>query len=163
MKIEEVYDEFTLVVLEMEKEVAVKGDVDFPGTAGRLQLVSERPGMIRVVARYHRLLAQMHSVLEGMGSVRVSDETGGRNKEKNDPANEEISKVPVEVSPIEETIKERMTMIEDVLEYASSHTGISVKLLAAVAWAESRMIPCAVNVKGVPCAHDHQCFVNDFL
>jgi len=41
-----------------------------------------------------------------------------------------------------------MVMIEDVLEYASTQTGISVDLLAAVAWAESKMLPYAINVRG---------------
>jgi len=45
-------------------------------------------------------------------------------------------------------MRERMVMIEDELEYASSQVGITVDLLAAVAWAESKMLPYAINVQG---------------
>lgn len=129
-------------------DAEVKGDEIFTSATERLQLVSERPGMIRVAARYHRLLAQMQSVLDDMSSVRVSHEARDSTTGKHDPANEEMWEVYARVCPMEETVRERMMVIEDVLEYASSQTGISVELLAAVAWAESSMIPYAVNVKG---------------
>jgi hypothetical protein len=41
-----------------------------------------------------------------------------------------------------------MALIEDVLEYASQEVGITVDLLAAVAWAESKMLLYAINLKG---------------
>lgn len=129
-------------------EADVKGDEIFTAATEQLQLVSERPGVIRVAARYHRLLAQMQSVLDDVSSVPVSDEARDGTTGKDDPANEEMLEVYGRVCPIEATVRERRMMIEDVLEYASSQTGISVELLAAVAWAESSMIPYAVNVKG---------------
>jgi len=118
-------------------------------TAKLLPLLPHRVGKVRVATRYEGLLAQMDSLLDGMGLVPASDIVddcweGFMNRNENDPADEGIAAgVPLEV-----TIRERMVMIKDVLEYASSEAGIPVDLLAAVAWAETTIFPYAINLRG---------------
>lgn len=121
----------------------------FSSVAERLPLLNERRGKVRVAKQYKGLLAQMGSILEeGMDSLQVSNAV--------EDFKEELVSIEVNAAsegisaggPIEKTIRERMVMIADVLEYASTQTGISVDLLAAVAWAESKMLPYAINVRG---------------
>jgi hypothetical protein len=88
-------------------------------------------------------MTQMQSILGDRGPLKVSAVMEDRGEERNSTDDE----IPT-TSPIGETIRERMALIEDVLEYASSQVGIAVDLLAAVAWAESKMLPYAINVKG---------------
>lgn len=117
--------------------------------AVQLPCLNERPKKIRMATKYKAVLVQMSSILEDMGSVQISDaEANSRVKpvfiEGNDPYYQEISTG----FTLEEIIRQRMETIEEVLEYASSQMGISVNLLAAVAWAESKMMPYALNVGG---------------
>ncbi|MBN1254279.1 MAG: transglycosylase SLT domain-containing protein [Deltaproteobacteria bacterium] len=111
--------------------------------------VHERPGKVKVATEYARLLSQMSSILEDMGSVKtlVALEDCGEGfagRYESVVADEGILSVPT----IEEIMRQRMVTIEDVLEYVSSQIGISTDLLAAVAWAESKMLPYAINVRG---------------
>jgi len=117
--------------------------------AVQLPLLKERPKKIMMETEYKAVLTQMSSILEDMGSVQTSDieENGGNEPvliEENDSYYEEM---PTGYT-LEEIIRRRMETIEEVLEYASSQMGISVDLLAAVAWAESKMMPYALNVRG---------------
>jgi hypothetical protein len=107
------------------------------------------PKKVKMATEYKALLAQMSSLLEDMGSGQVSyaEENGGAvisNIEEPDSVYEEMSAG----FPLEAIIRERMLTVKEVLEYASSQMGISVDLLAAVAWAESKMLPYALNVRG---------------
>jgi hypothetical protein len=111
--------------------------------------VHERPGKVRVATEYAGLLSQMSSVLEDMDSMQTlvameDPGEGSTDRSEGILLDEGILAVP----PIEEIIKKRMVIIEDVLEYVSSQMGISTDLLAAVAWAESKMLPYAINVRG---------------
>ena len=106
--------------------------------AERLPLLPERRGKVQVATKYKGLLTQMGSILEDMDSLQVSDAVEDRREEfasieGNAFADEGMS---AEV-PMEKTIRERLVMVEDVLEYASTQTGISEDLLAAVALAGS--------------------------
>ena len=120
--------------------------------AERFPLLQERPGKVRVATRYARLLAQMDSILENMDPVQTADvaydpydlSAGFMWSNGTKPA---VAGIAVS-SPIEEMMRERMVMIEDELEYASSQVGIPVDLLAAVTWAECKMLPYAINVQG---------------
>ncbi|OGP81399.1 MAG: hypothetical protein A2Z08_02955 [Deltaproteobacteria bacterium RBG_16_54_11] len=132
-----------------DKERQAKEDEQLAIAAKLLPLLPHGVGKVRVATRYEGLLAQMDSVLDGMGPVPASDIVedcweGFMNRNENDPADEGIAAgVPLEV-----TIRERMVMIRDVLEYASSEAGIPVDLLAAVAWAETTIFPYAINLRG---------------
>jgi hypothetical protein len=120
--------------------------------AGRFPLLQERPGKVEVAAQYRGLLAQMDSILEDMTPVQAAEAAydpydltaGFMQRDEISPA---VAGVSVS-DPVEEMIRERMVMIEDELEYASSQVGIPVDLLAAVAWAECKMLPYAINVQG---------------
>lgn len=134
-----------------DKEHIAKEQESKPFVSAAVQLprLNERPKKIRMETKYKAVLAQMSSILEDMGSVQISDaEENSREEavfiEGNDPYYGEISKG----FTLEEIIRQRMGTIEDVLEYASSQMGISVDLLAAMAWAESKMMPYALNVRG---------------
>jgi hypothetical protein len=126
-----------------EKEEARKADEQLSSAAKQLPRLNERQGKLRVATRYKELLAQMQSILGERGPGPVSGAMDDQGEEL-DPADEGVSMG----FPIGETIRERMVLIEDVLEYASSQAGITVDLLAAVAWAESKMLPYAINAKG---------------
>jgi hypothetical protein len=132
-----------------KKESEAKEDEQLSLAAKLLPLLPEKPGKVRVATRYEGLLAQMDSVLEGVGPVQGSDLMEDlwerfMNRNENDPMDGGIAVgVPQAVS-----VRERMGMIQDVLEYASSQAGISIDLLAAVAWAETTIFPYAINVKG---------------
>jgi hypothetical protein len=114
-----------------------------------LPLLNERPEKIRMATEYSALLAQMSSILEDMGSVQISDaeKNSGEKPVSIEGADSYYEKMSAG-SPLEAIIRERMGTIEGALEYASSQMGISVDLLAAVAWAESKMMPYALNVGG---------------
>ncbi|MCJ7664021.1 MAG: lytic transglycosylase domain-containing protein [Desulfobacterales bacterium] len=149
MPIERVPDEASPVSEDKNKEREAKEDEQLSIAAKLLPLLPHRVGKVRVATRYEGLLAQMDSVLDGMGPVPASDALeecweGFMNRNENAPADDGIAAgVPLEV-----TIQERMVMIKDVLEYASSEAGIPVDLLAAVAWAETTIFPYAINVRG---------------
>jgi hypothetical protein len=132
-----------------EKEGGGKESERFSSAVGGLPRLNERLGKVRVATRYEGLLAQMDSILEDIGSAQESEVVENRGEERmirdeDDPTDEGISAG----SSLEAIIRERMVMIGDVLEYASLQAGITVDLLAAVAWAESKMLPYAINVKG---------------
>ena len=157
---ESVYDSITMPIERAsDKSIPATADTgqagekkehgQFSNVTERLPLLNERRGKVRVAKKYKGLLAQMGSILEeDIDSLQVSN------------AAEDLREglVSIEVNaayegvsaggPIKKTIRERMMMIADVLEYASTQTGISVDLLAAVAWAESKMLPYAINVRG---------------
>jgi len=149
MPIERIPDEVSPAGEDKEKEREAKENTQLLIAAKLLPLLPHRVGKVRVATRYEGLLAQMDSVLDGMGPVPATDAMedcweGFMNRNENDPADEGIAAgVPLEV-----TIRERMVMIKDVLEYASSQAGIPVDLLAAVAWAETTIFPYAINVRG---------------
>jgi len=161
-KIKPFYDSITIhiertsegafsAVEHQEKTGEEKEREQLSNAAGRLPRLNKKPGKVRVATRYKGLLAQMDSILEDIdiGSVQASEVAGDYQKGlmsryADDPVDTEMSLG----SPIEEIIRARMVVIGDVLEYASSQAGITVDLLAAVAWAESKMLPYAINVQG---------------
>ncbi|MCJ7663417.1 MAG: transglycosylase SLT domain-containing protein [Desulfobacterales bacterium] len=149
MPIERAPDGVSPVSEDRDREREAKEDEQLAVAAKLLPLLPHREGKVRVATRYEGLLAQMDLVLDGMGPVQASDAVedcweGFMNRNENAPADDGIAAgVPLEVS-----IRERMVMIKDVLEYASSQAGIPVDLLAAVAWAETTIFPYAINVRG---------------
>lgn len=116
--------------------------------AGRLPLLQERPGKVQVATRYKGLLNQMGSILGDMDLVKTAEVAHDLSKgfmrsgETNPAAAVSVN------DPVEGIMRERMVMIEEELEYASLQVGIPVDLLAAVAWAECKMLPYAINVQG---------------
>lgn len=149
MPIERDSEEALPVDADKEQEREAKEDEQLSMAAKLLPLLPERPGKVRVATKYEGLLAQMDSVLDGMGPVQASDMVedlweGFMNRNGNDPVDEGI----VAGVPLAVPIRERMIMIKDELEYASSQAGIPVDLLAAVAWAETKIFPYAINVRG---------------
>jgi hypothetical protein len=148
MRIERTPD--TIFTVTEDKKQAPEEQRDQSSIAAeRLPFLNEMPKKVRMATEYKALLAQMSSLLEDMGSGQVSyvEENGGAvlaNIEEPDAVYEEMSAG----SPLEAIIRERMASVKEVLEYASSQMGISVDLLAAVAWAESKMLPYALNVGG---------------
>ena len=149
MRIERIRGNVFALNEDKEQAVAERESERFSRTARRLPLLNERPEKIRMATEYKALLAQMSLILKDMGFVQVTDavensEEGPASIARIDSDYEEISIG----SPLEAIIRERMVTIEKVLEYASLQMGISVDLLAAVAWAESKMLPYALNVGG---------------
>jgi soluble lytic murein transglycosylase-like protein len=148
MRIERTPD--TVFTVTEDKKRATEEEQDQSSIAAvRLPHLNERPEKVRMAKEYKALLAQMSSILEDMGSEQISyaEENGGAvlaSIKETDSVYEEMS----EGSPLEAIIRERMVTVKEVLEYASSQMGISVDLLAAVAWAESKMLPYALNVRG---------------
>ncbi len=159
-KIQQPHDSMTMPIERDSQEVSpthtdkerareAKEDEQLALAAKLLPLLRVKPGKVKVATRYEGLLAQMDSVLDGMGPVQAPDLVEDlwekfMNRNENDATAEGIAAgVPLDV-----TIRERMVMIKEALEYASSQAGISVDLLAAVAWAETTMFPYAINVKG---------------
>jgi hypothetical protein len=132
-----------------DKEKEAKEDEQLSLNAKLLPLLPQGQGKMRVAMRYEGLLAQMDSTLEGMGPVAGSDLMEDlwerfMNRNESDPVVEGIAAgVPLAV-----TVRDRMVMIKDALEYASSQSGIPVELLAAVAWAETTIFPYAINLRG---------------
>jgi hypothetical protein len=159
-KIEQRYDSMTMpmersaaealpVNADKEKEREAKEDEQLALHAKLLPLLPYGVGKMRVATRYERLLTQMDSVVDGMGPVQGSDMMedlwqGFMNRHENNPADEGI----VAGVPLAVTVRERMVMIKDELEYASAQAGIPVDLLAAVAWAETTIFPYAINLRG---------------
>jgi hypothetical protein len=132
-----------------EKEREAKEDEQLALHAKLLPLLPHSGGKVRVATRYEGLLAQMDSVLDGMGPVQGSDIVEDfwqefMNRSENEHADEGI----VAGVPLAVTVQERMIMIRDELEYASTQAGIPVDLLAAVAWAETTIFPYAINLRG---------------
>jgi soluble lytic murein transglycosylase-like protein len=149
MRIERVRGDVLTLNENKGRAVAERESERFSRAAIRLPLLNERPEKIRMATEYKALLAQMSLILKDMGSVQVTDAVensgeGPASIEKIDSDHEDMS---IGYS-LEAIIRERMVTIENVLEYASSQMGISVDLLAAVAWAESKMMPYALNVRG---------------
>ena len=147
MRIERIPHDISSLIEGKEREREKKENEQLSSAAEQLPRLNERLGNVRVSTRYEGLLAQMGSIL--IGSVQASDVVEGRWKElmsrnDNDPANEGMPAG----SPLGAVIRERMGIIEDVLQYASSQAEITIDLLAAVAWAESKMLPYALNVEG---------------
>ena len=148
MRIERTSDKVFTVT--EDKEQATEEERDQSSIAAvRLPLLNERPEKVRMAKKYKALLAQMSSILEDMDSGQISHAEGNSGEvlasiEETDSVYEEMSAG----SPLEAIIRERMVTIKEVLEYASSQMGISVDLLAAVAWTESKMLPYALNVRG---------------
>ncbi|MCJ7547824.1 MAG: lytic transglycosylase domain-containing protein [Deltaproteobacteria bacterium] len=149
MPIERIPDAASPANAAKEKERAAKEDEQLALAAKLLPLLPHGVGKVRVATRYEGLLAQMDSVLEGVGPVQGSDMVENlwqefMNRHENDPADEGI----VAGVPLAVTVRERMVMIKDELEYASAQAGIPVDLLAAVAWAETTIFPYAINLRG---------------
>lgn len=149
MRIERIPDDFLSFIEDTEQAVEEKGSKQLSSASERLPLLNERPEKVRMAKEYKDLLAQMSSILDNMGSAPVWgamedrwDELAGI--DGNNPASEWMSAE----SPLEAIVQERVAMVKDVLKYASSQMGVSMDLLAAVAWAESKLLPYAVNVKG---------------
>jgi hypothetical protein len=134
---------------DKEKKDKERESKQYVSATEPLPFLNKRPGKVRVATQYKSLLAQMDLILEDIGSVRVSNAVEDRWEtlariEGNDSPCGGMS----EGSTLETIIRKRMVMIQDMLEYASSQAGIPMDLLAAVAWAESKMLPYAVNVRG---------------
>jgi len=147
--IEKAPDEALSAIENQEKKGGEKESKQHSNVTGRLPVLKKRPGKVRVATRYNGLLTQMDSILEDMDPVQTADvahdlKEGFMRRDENNP---DVARISVG-APIEEMIRERMVMIEAELEYASSQVGIPVDLLAAVAWAESKMLPYAINVQG---------------
>jgi hypothetical protein len=152
MRIERIPDKLFSFVEDTEQAVKEKESKQFSSAAEQLPLLNERPAKVRMAKEYKDLLFQMSSILENIGSVPVGGAMEDRWEELagiegNNLASEWMSAE----SPLEAIVRERMVMVEDVLKYASSQMGVSVDLLAAVAWAESKLLPYAVNVQGKAC------------
>jgi len=134
---------------DKDKEREAKEDEQLSLHAKLLPLLPQKLGKVRVATRYEGLLAQMDSALEGMGPIvspDLEEDCWERFmiRDASDPEDEGIAAgVPLAV-----TVRERMAMIKEVLDYASSQAGISADLLAAVAWAETTIFPYAINVRG---------------
>jgi hypothetical protein len=160
-KIQPPYDSITMPVIvffdefvhdfdnEKEKKTEDREDEHVSSIAEKFPHLHERPGKVRVATEYAGLLSQMSSVLEDIGSTKTSIAMEDRGegfvgRYESILIDEGILAVP----STEEIMRQRMVIIEDVLEYVSSQMGISTDLLAAVAWAESKMLPYAINVKG---------------
>jgi hypothetical protein len=149
MRIERIRGNVFILTEDKEQAAEEWESKQCSSAAVQLPLLNERPEKIRMATDYKALLSQMSSILEDAGSVQVSDaeaNSGGKPVilEGVDSYLEEMSAG----FTLEEIIRERMVTIEEVLEYASSQMGISVDLLAAVAWAESKMLPYALNAHG---------------
>jgi hypothetical protein len=149
MRIVKIPDKCFSFVEAKEQAVKEKESKQISRATEQLPLLNERPEKVRMAKEYKDLLAQMSSILDNMGAVSVWgamedrwDELAGI--EGNNLASQWMSAE----SPLEVIVRERMVMVEDVLKYASSQMGVSLDLLAAVAWAESRLLPYAVNVQG---------------
>ena len=170
MPIERCPNDSSSVTDEREEEKAQKGTDRLSSAALLLPRVNGRPGLLTVSTRYAGLLVQMDSILaqkkhaqapgsfadreQGLkdrdnkiNTTQVRDNKNNTTQERTNTNAATDDNMP-RSSPIEETIRERMTMINDVLEYAASQVGITADLLAAVAWAESTMLPYAINVQG---------------
>lgn len=158
-EVEPLYDSITMRIektsdtvssaTEDKKQATENERVQSSNAAVRLTHLNERPEKVRMAKEYKALLAQMSSILEDMSAKQISyaEKNGGEvfaSSEETDAIYEEMSAG----SPLEAIIRERMVTVKEVLEYASSQMGISVDLLAAVAWAESKMLPYALNVRG---------------
>ena len=144
-------DESDLDLDNTDKEKKIEGGEDehISSTTKKFPQLHERPGKVKVATEYARLLSQMTSILRDMDSAQTlvalkDHEEGYTGRYESIVADEGILLVPT----IEEIMRQRMVIIEDVLEYVSSQMGISTDLLAAVAWAESKMLPYAINVRG---------------
>jgi soluble lytic murein transglycosylase-like protein len=133
-----------------DKKQAIEEEKDQSSNAAvQLPHLNEKPEKVRMAKEYKALLTQMSSILEDMGSEQIAyaEENGGEvfaSIEETGAIYEEMSAG----SPLEAILRERMVTVKEVLKYASSQMGISVDLLAAVAWAESKMLPYALNVQG---------------
>jgi hypothetical protein len=107
-------------------------------------------GEVQIATRYAGLLVQMDSMLAKKNHAQAPESAADGLRRSTDrdnssgTQNDETLKSP----RLEETILARMTTIKDVLAYASSQVGVTSDLLAAVAWAESKMLPYAINVEG---------------
>jgi nitrogen fixation-related uncharacterized protein len=160
LKVEQPHDAMTMPIerspdaaspanADKAKESEAKEDAQLALHAELLPLLPHGSGKVKVATRYEGLLAQMDVVLDDMGPVQGSDivEDFWRRfmiRNETDPVVEGIAAgVPLAV-----TVRERMIMIRDELEYASAQAGIPVDLLAAVAWAETTMFPYAINLRG---------------
>ena len=134
---------------DKEKKNKERESKQYVSATKPLPFLNKKPGKVRVATQYKGLLAQMDLILDDISSVQVSKAVGDRWEalariDGNDPARGGMSAD----SALETIIWTRMVMIQDLLEYASSQAGIPVDLLAAVAWAESKMMPYALNVGG---------------
>jgi hypothetical protein len=133
-----------------DKKQIIQKEEDQPSVADvRLPLLNERPEKVKMAKKYKALLIQMSAILEDMDSEQISYDDENVDEvfasiQKADAVYEEMSAG----SPLKAIIRERMVTVKEVLEYASSQMGISVDLLAAVAWTESKMLPYALNVRG---------------
>jgi hypothetical protein len=149
MPIERPPDAASPAKADKEKEREAKEDEQLALAAKLLPLLPYGVGKVKVATRYEGLLAQMDSVLDGMGRVEGSDIVEALWQEfMNRPENEHADEGIAAGVPLAVTVRERMIMIRDELEYASAQAGIPVDLLAAVAWAETTIFPFAINLRG---------------
>jgi hypothetical protein len=157
-KIEHPHDSMTMPIernaeealpANADKEREAKENEQLALAAKLLPLLPHGVGKVRVATRYEGLLAQMDSALDGVGPVQGSDLVEDlwerfMNRNENDPI---VAGIVAGV-PLAVTVRDRMVMIRDELEYASAQAGIPVDLLAAVAWAETTIFPYAINLRG---------------
>lgn len=149
MRIERITGKVSTLTEDKKQTAEEQKSEQFLSAAVQLPLLNERPEKIRMATDYNALLAQMSSILEDIGSVQISiaDENSREWPVSIEGADSYCGNMSAG-SPLDAIIRERMGTIEEALEYASSQMGISVDLLAAVAWAESKMMPYALNVGG---------------
>lgn len=149
MRIERIRGDVFALNEDKGQAVAERESERLSRTATQLPLLNEKPEKIRMATKYKALLAQMSLILKDMGSMQVTDavENSGEGPTSIERIDSDYEEMSIG-SSLEVIIRERMVTIENVLEYASSQMGLSVDLLAAVAWAESKMLPYALNVRG---------------
>lgn len=149
MRIERITGKVSTLTEDKKQTAEEQKSEKFLSAAVQLPLLNERPEKIRMATDYNALLAQMSSILEDIGPAQISiaDENSGEGPVSIEGADSYYGNMSAG-SPLEAIIRERMGTIEEALEYASSQMGISMDLLAAVAWAESKMMPYALNVGG---------------
>jgi hypothetical protein len=152
MPIERISPDSLSVTDSTEEQRLQQGTDRLSSAALLLPRVHRIPGQLTVSTRYAGLLVQMDSLLVQKKHAQAPGSFADREqaiKERDDKGGAADDGMP-RSSSLEETIWERMTKINDVLEYAASQVGITADLLAAVAWAESTMLPFAINVQGKP-------------
>jgi hypothetical protein len=162
MPIERISPDSLSVTASTEEQKLQQGADRLSSASLLLPRVHGIPGQLTVSTRYAGLLVQMDSILAQKKHAQAPGSFADREQGLKDRDNK-INTTQVRddkngaadggmprSSSLEETIRERMATINDVLEYAASQVGITADLLAAVAWAESTMLPFAINVQGKP-------------
>jgi hypothetical protein len=134
----------------MENSKGQKGGDQLSSTALLFPRVHRISGEVQVATRYAGLLAQIDSMLTKKNDAQAPAafaDCQQRSTARDHSSDRENDETPMN-SRLEEMILVRLTTINDVLKYVSSQVGVTTDLLAAVAWAESKMLPYAINVEG---------------